>query len=91
MAQLIKGTPIPAQHVEDLFFMDKYGKEYHVTLAMTAGPGRADKVAGMIAKMIIAEDAVDAYYLANGHDTTRDLAAGAAAVNAALTASTFVA
>jgi hypothetical protein len=86
MARLIKGTPIPAQHVEDLFFMDKYGKEYHVTLAMTAGPSRADKIASMIAKMTVAEDAVDAYYLANGHDATADLAAGAAAIATALSA-----
>jgi hypothetical protein len=84
MAQLIRGTLNPESHTENLFFLDKYGKPFHVVLSMTGGPARADKIASTIAAMTVAEDAVDAYYTQVGQDNTAALAAGAAAMAAAL-------
>jgi tartrate dehydratase beta subunit/fumarate hydratase class I family protein len=82
MAQLAKAILLPAQHQEQLIFVDAFGKRVDVYLSLSAGPTRADKITSTVDSLNAMEATITAYAAANGHDLTEDLAAGAAAVAA---------
>ena len=84
MAQLISSTILAAQHQELLQFMDCFGKAQHVYLSLVSGPSRADKIASTIAAMTATEAAIKTYAATNSIDLTQSLAAGTAAITAAL-------
>ncbi len=86
MAQLAKAVLLPAQHQEQLIFIDQFGKRFDVFLDLDAGPARADKIASTIASMNAMETTITTYAATNGHDLTADLAAGAASLAAFLAA-----
>jgi hypothetical protein len=73
---------LPAQHQEQLMFVDIFGTRRDVYLDVTAGPDRASKIASTLADMQAVEATITSYAAANGHDLTAELAAGAAALAA---------
>ncbi len=82
MAQLAKAVLLPAQHQEQLIFVDAFGTRRDVYLNITAGPDRATKIASTIAAMEAVEATITTYAAANGHDLTAAKATGAAALAA---------
>lgn len=86
MAQLISSQLIAAQKRVQLVFMDCFGAVRTVSLSILSGPSAADKTTSVLAEMTTAEDAVKAYATANAQDLTEQLAAGQAAVDAAIAA-----
>ena len=84
MAQLIRSTILAARHQELLQFMDCFGKAQDVYLSLVSGPARTDKIASTIAAMTFTERVIEAYAVTNSIDLTQSLAAGTAAITAAL-------
>ncbi len=84
MAQLIRGTLLPGLHQERLLFMDKFGKPFLVYLDFSQAANRADTISSTIAIMNTAETQTSNYAVAAGVDLTAQIAAGTAAIAAAL-------
>ena len=80
MAQLAKAVLLPAQHQEQLIFMDIFGTRRDVYLNLSAGPDRATKISSTVTAMDAIEATIEAYATENGHNLTAALAAGAAAL-----------
>ena len=84
MAQLIRGTPLPADHRERLLFMDIFGKRFEVYLDFSQAAMRQATIDSTIADLNTAETQVTTYCAAANLDLTQQLADGASAIAAEL-------
>ncbi len=84
MAQLVGKCRMLAQRQVQLVFMDCFGHDQSVFCSLLKGPSPAEKETQVLASITAQEDKLKSWAEQNGVDLSADLAAGEAAIAAAL-------